>query len=64
MVKTKLNQFVLEAYNFWSKINFMVSYGPYPRLIRNTPLCKPSPSIPPNIVMIRVVICIWEISNK
>ena len=62
--QSKLNQFLLEAYNFWSKIKFMVSNSPYPRLISNTPLCKPSPCIPPNIVMIRVVICIWEISDK
>lgn len=55
---------IRRTYKFRSKIKLVIPCCPNPRLIRNTSLDKPSPWIPPSIIVVGVVICVRQISNE
>ena len=51
------------AYKIRSKIDFVISCSPNPRLISSTSLCKSSPCIPSDVVMEWIVISIPQVPN-
>ena len=59
----KKMEYVEDAYNLRGKINLVVSCRPYPRLISSASFNKPTPCIPPNIIVVWVVVSVREVPN-
>lgn len=59
----KINIYI-RYYYWWCIIYFVVPCSPYPRLIRSTWFNESAIRIPFSLVVVRVVICVRQVSDK